>query len=83
MSAAHGFCDQCGHEADQHSLFSIGASPLEGGIRLCPEMGCQCFSTWSVMGRDKSTIPMPSAQEIVEFRRMLQAGETVGDEDDS
>ena len=41
-------CEMCGHEAGPHVL--LAHDPMKGGIRRCPEEGCECHATWSPQG---------------------------------
>jgi hypothetical protein len=41
-------CSQCGHLNDPHLMVATTGDPLDGGARLCPEEGCECFATWNV-----------------------------------
>lgn len=65
-------CEQCQHPGDDHSLVPTGLTPLDGGIMLCPEPGCQCFSTWSYGAGSHDGIRMPDEAEIQTFRTLVQ-----------
>lgn len=62
----------CGHEWGEHDLVATGGDITEGGIILCPEPLCQCYSTWSTDGKPKSTVREPGEAEVAELRAELQ-----------
>lgn len=63
----------CPHPFDLHSLISTTGEPMDGGIILCPHPGCDCYSTWGVMGM--MPVHVPDAEETAELREALQSGE--------
>lgn len=66
-------CETCGHLADPHVLVVTGASPVDGGIMLCPEAGCLCFSTWSTsLGPEEIDVVVPSMDEVEKLREWFQ-----------
>jgi hypothetical protein len=62
-------CEQCQH-LSKHLLVTTSEDVLDGGVRLCVEAGCECFSTWSV--GDEPVKYVPDEQEIAELRRQVQ-----------
>lgn len=70
-------CQQCAHLYEPHSLVAVTGNPMDGGIILCPEPGCVCYSTWSVPeavgGRGKQDIPTPDRFELERIREVIQS----------
>jgi hypothetical protein len=50
-------CPQSGHPFDPHSMVAIFEDTMDGGVVICPELGCPCQSTWSVKPRPKPALP--------------------------
>lgn len=63
-------CPQCGHPFDDHPMAAIFDDVMDGGIIVCPVIGCQCVSTWGVKGRMKPA--MPPQHVIDQVRAQLQ-----------
>lgn len=63
----------CGHLFDPHVLIATTGDPMEGGIGLCPEDGCPCFSTWSTRGRPPETVHMLPDDMVAQLRADIQA----------
>jgi hypothetical protein len=60
---------------DPHVLVATNMDdPTKGGIMLCPVVGCECYSTWSVpqLGSKKADVLVPSPEEIVRIRHAFQ-----------
>jgi hypothetical protein len=69
-------CSQCGHPFSPHSLIATTGDPQNGGIILCPEPGCECFSTWGCsFGGGKSDPPkrIPDRFEVAHLREVIQS----------
>lgn len=64
-------CKQCQHPFDPHAVIATTGDPAEGGIMLCPEPECLCFSTWGMAGGQTKWVP--DAAEIDRLRRKVQA----------
>jgi hypothetical protein len=51
-------CSRCGHPFDPHELRSTRTAPEFGidapvaGWIVCPEEGCDCWSTWAISHED-------------------------------
>ncbi len=75
MSEAPDLCGQCEHAFGKHSLISTTGNPMEGGITLCPEPGCTCFSTWSPRHPNMAEVvpQVPDEETIAEIRHQIQA----------
>lgn len=69
-------CSQCSHPFSPHHLIATTGDPLEGGIILCPEAGCECFSTWGAsFDGQKSAKPkrIPDRFETAQLREIIQS----------
>ena len=64
-------CQQCAHDFGPHSMIATTGNPMDGGIMLCPEPGCVCFSTWGAQGGPAKYIP--DRFELEEIREYVQA----------
>lgn len=70
-------CGRCEHPDDDHALVATNAGPTPtGGVILCPDLGCQCYATWSVpqLGATRKDVREPGEQELEEMRWMVQTG---------
>lgn len=67
-------CSRCQHPMDPHVLVATGPTPMEGGVLLCPALGCFCINTWTPDGVPREQIRMPSQEELREFRANVQGG---------
>jgi hypothetical protein len=65
-------CDQCAHLFDPHSLVATTGDPMDGGIMLCPEPGCVCYSTWSMKPKTPPKL-VPDRFQIEAIREQIQA----------
>lgn len=69
----HETCQQCGDDFDGHAvIMTTDEPPLVGGIVLCPEPGCTCFSTWSKNGENAERIHVPDENQIAQLRQAVQ-----------
>jgi hypothetical protein len=68
----YGPCPDCEHHWGQHDLVATTGDPYEGGIILCPEPGCECYSTWSMDGKGKESVFEPSFEEVDLIRADIQ-----------
>jgi hypothetical protein len=41
-------CRHRGHEFSNHTLLFLLEEPVPAGCIICPELGCHCWSTWSL-----------------------------------
>lgn len=68
-----GKCKICPHDFAPHVLIPTKNDPMEGGILLCPEKGCDCFGTWDVPPfSTKEDVVIPTDDEIAKLREMFQ-----------
>lgn len=67
-------CKQCSHPFDLHAMVSPDHNPMNGGIILCPVLGCTCYSTWGVGENSKAPEPL-SQDEVERLRTAVQTGE--------
>jgi hypothetical protein len=67
------FHHDCPHPMDPHAMIPTDGDPMHGGIMLCPEPGCECFSTWSGGGSTRPVI-VPDPDYIADLRKGLQQG---------
>lgn len=65
-------CDLCGHLFDPHAVVATTGNPMDGGIILCPEKGCTCYSTWSVIPKTPPKY-VPNRFEVERIREQIQA----------
>jgi hypothetical protein len=63
-------CPQCGHASDPHALIATTGDPSDGGIMLCPVVGCECFATWGIDGGPAKLVPDRAA--IAALREQTQ-----------
>lgn len=65
-------CARCEHPMDDHCMYSLTENPMNGGIVLCPSLGCRCLGTWGIGGRP---VPkLPPQETIEELRQQIQSG---------
>jgi hypothetical protein len=69
-------CEQCQHPSGPHAVLAPTEQPSDGGIMLCTEPGCPCFSTWSLEGYPLKW--KPTEEEVAELRRDVQKREVGG-----
>ena len=66
-------CDRCPHDFDSHNLVTTGEDPTQGGVIICPHIGCACYATWDVPPYStKETIRIPDEEELVLIRSLFQ-----------
>lgn len=73
MTTEHDECLHCQHSFAEHAMLNFTGNAMDGGIMLCPEPKCQCYTTWSTAGApSKTPVNMPTHSEIDSMRRELQ-----------
>jgi hypothetical protein len=50
-------CAQCEHPFDPHAMIATSGEPADGGIVLCPVVGCECFATWGLNNGPAKFVP--------------------------
>ncbi len=63
-------CGQCGHPFDPHAVIATTGEPTDGGIMLCPVVGCECYATWGMNGGPAKWIP--DRAEVAALRESVQ-----------
>lgn len=63
-------CPICDDPYNEHVLIATGENPADGGILLCPRVGCQCFATWGI--NDLPPLTVPEDDEVADLRAKIQ-----------
>jgi hypothetical protein len=67
-------CGRCGDDFDEHVMVATSGDPMDGGIVLCPNRGCPCYSTWSphYAGQESHTPKViPNSHELAAMRERI------------
>ena len=57
-------CAYCPHSLDEHVMVLVVESP-PCGLMLCPELGCDCGSTWRAGTRRSTPTEIAETRELV------------------
>ena len=75
-------CRQCGHPFDPHAVIATTGEASDGGIILCPVLGCECYATWGLGGGSAKRILDRFEVEVIRERVQRKPQPGSGDDGD-